>query len=190
MGGGALSAQEGVARSRGTVCADAVRAGIACAAAAFLATGDGDLAVKALLLLAASAAGRLVSPPPAFDLIFSLALAVELAGTALGVFGVIVWNDTPSHIVLPLLSAPILYAALLRLAPLERPVQAALCTAGAVLVLGLVWELVEWVADLVLATDFSQGREDTLGDLINDAVAAAAGGALVGGWLHWSGRTA
>jgi hypothetical protein len=49
-----------------------------------------------------------------------------------------------------------------------------------------VWELVEVAADITLGTNYSQGGDDTLGDLLDDAPEATAGGALVAGWLRVS----
>jgi hypothetical protein len=64
----------------------------------------------------------------------------------------------------------------------------ALATAAAVLCLGAVWELVEWVVDGAFGTDFSQGYDDTRDDLRNDAIAALGGGALVAAWMRGHGR--
>jgi hypothetical protein len=49
-----------------------------------------------------------------------------------------------------------------------------------------VWERLEGAPDITLGTKYSQGREDTLGDLLDDAPAATASGALVAGWLRVS----
>ena len=103
-------------------------------------------------------------------------------------------GDTLSHLGLPLLSAPILYVALVQVSgpsgrALARPVGAGLATATAVLGLGIAWELVEWASDVIFGTAFSQGREDTIVDLLNDAIADSCGGALVALWLWRADRT-
>jgi hypothetical protein len=185
-----------VSPGRLTTAADVVRIGIACAAGVFVLEGDGSAALKAALVLAPALAARLAAPPPAFDLAFTLALGAEALSTGLGAHGTFGAGDTVSHILLPLLSAPILYVGLLRLAgtePSSLPtvrvlVGAALVTTAAVLCLGAAWELVEWAADTALGTSYSQGHNDTLTDLRNNAIAATAGGVLVAGWLLGSAK--
>lgn len=143
-------------------------------------------------MLAPTLAGRWARVAPAFDLLFTLALAVEAIGTGLGALDAIGWGDAVSHLVIPFLSAPIVYQVLVRLSaipPLDvarvaHPLAgAALVTAVGVLALGAVWELVEWGADSAFGTAYSQGHTDTLSDLLADAIAAAAGGVLVAVWL-------
>jgi hypothetical protein len=177
--------------------ADMVRAAIVCAAALFLIAGDGAASLKALLVLPPAFAGRYGRVNPAFDFCFAFALLVEVVATSLGAYDSISWGDGLSHVVLPLLSGPVLYAGIVRLrggpdvhrAPTARSLLAsAVLTALAVLSLGLVWEFVEWVADAAFGTDFSQGYDDTRDDLRNNAIAAAGSAALVAAWLRWHGR--
>jgi hypothetical protein len=155
--------------------ADVVRVAILCSAALFLADGDGAAALKAVLVLAPALFARMVRVHPALDLAFALALFAEAVGLLGG-------GDTLPHLLLPFLSGPVLYVGLTRLGTMPRP--AALVTFGSVLVLGIAWEIVEWAADTALGTDFSQGWDDTTGDLVNDAIAAAASGAVVGVWVR------
>jgi hypothetical protein len=177
--------------------ADIVRIGLLCAAGVLLASGDGAVALKALLVLAPALAARLARVSPTFELLFTSALAAELAATKLGAYDSISWGDTVSHTVLPFLSGPIAYGLLVRIGIVAEPgdaralrvlLGAATITAILVLALGIAWELVEWTADSALGTDFSQGYADTRGDLIDDALAAACSGALVAGWLRVDGR--
>lgn len=158
-----------------TLCADLLRVAILCSAAVFFADGDGASALKAVLVLGPAVFARLVRVHPALDLVFALALFAE----AVGMFG---GGDTLPHLVLPFLSGPVLYVGLMRLGAVARP--AALVTFAGVLVLGIAWEIVEWSADTALGTDYSQGYDDTTGDLVNDAIAAAASGAVVGVWAR------
>jgi uncharacterized membrane protein YjdF len=145
--------------------------------------------LKCLLVLAPAVAGRLARVPPVFDLLFTLALAGEAIGTGLGAHGSISWPDEASHLVIPLLSAPIVYQILVGLTATSPPergdlrayVGAGIVTGIGVLALGAVWELVEWGADGTLGTDYSQGYRDTLSDLLADAIAAALAGVLVAG---------
>jgi hypothetical protein len=182
-----------IATRRLTRSADAVRVGLLGAAVGFMVADEKALAIKTLLVLPPSAAGRLLPVHPVFDLIFALALAGEILATALGTYDAIGSGDNLSHLGLPLLSAPILYAALVQVSgpsgrALARPVGAGMATGTAVLGLGIAWELVEWASDVIFGTAFSQGSEDTLVDLLNDAIAAAVGGALVALWLWRADR--
>lgn len=178
--------------------ADIVRAAIVCGALLFFIAGDSSAGLRALLVLPPAFAGRFVPVHPAFDLVFALALLAEVVATSPAAYDSISWGDGLSHILLPLLSGPILYAAIVRIgggaevggAPAARSLLGpALVTAAAVLCLGVAWEFVEWVVDATFRTDFSQGYDDTRDDLRNDAIAALGGGALVAAWMRGHGRT-
>jgi uncharacterized membrane protein YjdF len=186
-----------VRRDRLSRAADVVRAGLVCAAVAFLATSDGSAGLKALLVLAPALAARFARVPPAFELLFTLALAAEAIGTSLGAYDSISWGDTLSHTALPFLCGPVAYGTLARLGVAPEPgaaggaravLDAATLTAIAILALGVAWELVEWAADSALGTNYSRGYGDTRADLINDAIAAVASGVLVAAWLRIAAR--
>jgi uncharacterized membrane protein YjdF len=159
-----------------TLCADVVRVAILCCAAIFLATGDGSSALMALLVLVPSVVARWVRVNPILDLGFALALGAQAVGRPFE------GGDTLPHLVLPLLSGPVLYLGLVRLGITPR--LPGVTTFVGVLALGAAWELVEWLADTALGTDYSQGYGDTAGDLLNDAIAAAASGVLVSVWVR------
>lgn len=144
-------------------------------------------------MLAPAATARLARVPPGFDLVFTLALAGEAIVSGLTGYGWIEWPDEASHLVIPLLSAPVVYHLLVRLSATSPPeasagarayLGAGIATGAGVLALGALWELVEWGADRGLGTGYSQGYEDTLSDLRADALAAALGGVLVAAWLR------
>jgi hypothetical protein len=166
--------------------ADLVRIGLVAAAGTFLAAGDGPAALKAALLVPPAVAGRLARVPAGFDLVFVLALAVEAVGTGLGADGWFGQGDLASHLVIAFLSAPIVFGLVVRFrtgearsARFAGSTGAGLVTAIIVLALGAMWEVVEYAADGLLGTDYSQGRADTVSDLVADAVAGTLGGALV-----------
>ena len=184
-----------MSHQRLTCGADVVRVSLLCGAAGWLVAGDPSAALKALLVLPPAVLGRVVRIHPAFDLLFSFALAAEAAASGLGAYDSISWGDTLSHVVLPVLSGPVLYVGLVRLGAAAQPsagptarclLGAAVVTAASVLALGALWELVEWAADSALGTNYSQGNRDTLVDLLADSVAAIGGGVLVAVWL-WVG---
>jgi GT2 family glycosyltransferase len=173
--------------------ADVIRIGLVASAAAFAAAGDESAALKAVLVLMPAVASRLARVPAAFDFFFALALGVEVLGTGLAAYDRIGWPDTGSHLVIPFLSAPIVYELLARTGALPAGDRArggrsllgiGVVTAAGVLALGTLWELVEWGADAAFSTDYSQGYVDTLTDLLADAIAGVAGGALVALWLR------
>jgi hypothetical protein len=161
---------------KATLCADVVRMAIICGAAIFLATGDGAAALMALLVLVPSVVARWVRVNPVLDLAFALALGAHVVARPYG------GGDTLPHLVLPLLSGPVLYVGLVRLGIAPR--RPGVTTFAGVLALGVAWELVEWLADAALGTDYSQGYGDTAGDLLNDAIAAGASGVLVSAWVR------
>jgi hypothetical protein len=128
--------------------------------------------------------------------VFALALSAEAVVTALTTHR-IGWDDTVSHLALPLLSGPALYVALVRLGALDPPapmaprrlfIGAGLVTATAVLALGATWEVVEWAADSSHGTDYSMGYHDTLVNLAVDRIAATGTGAAVIVWLRAAPR--
>jgi uncharacterized membrane protein YjdF len=163
-------------RLKMTFCADLVRVAVLGSALVFLATGDGASALMALLVLVPSVAARCVRVSPILDLGFALALGAQAIGRPFE------GGDTLPHLVLPLLSGPVLYVGLLRLGVVPR--LPGVATFVGVLALGVAWELVEWFADTTLGTDYSQGYGDTAGDLFNDVLAAAASGVLVSVWVR------
>jgi hypothetical protein len=159
-----------------TLCADLVRVAILGSAVVFLMTGDGASALMALLVFVASLAARWVRVSPILDLGFALALGAQAVARRFGA------DDTLPHLVLPLLSGPVIYVGLVRLGLVPR--LPGVTTFVGVLALGAAWELVELSADATLGTDYSQGYGDTSGDLFNDALAAAASGVLVSVWVR------
>jgi hypothetical protein len=175
-----------------TRAADLVRVALLCSAAGWLVAGDGAAALKALLVLPPALLGRLVRVEPTFDLLFSFALAAEATATGFGAYDSMGWGDTLSHLVLPMLSGPVLYAGLVRLgaaaAPSGAPARfllgAAVVTAASVLAVGTLWELVEWGADGAFGTNYSEAYPDTLVDLLADAIAAIGAGVLVAARLR------
>jgi hypothetical protein len=173
--------------ARVTRLADLVRAGLVCAAASFCVAGDDAVAVKVALLLPATLASRLLGVSPLLDLMFTLALAAEAAGSALATHGLIGWDDRISHLVLPLLSGSVVYGALQRTRGPHRPVVVGLITGTAVLAIAAVWEVVEWGVDAAVGTNFSMGSDDTRGDLSADALAAAGAGAAAVLWHRAAG---
>jgi|1186.fasta_scaffold00167_3 hypothetical protein len=170
--------------------ADLLRFAIVGAALAATAGGEHNAAIKCGLLVPPTVLSRSVKAPGTLDFAFTLGLAVEAIGSASGVNASQGWN-TMAHLVLPLLSGPLLYHGLARLElridgpgrAVTRPrVAIAAITFAGVLALGTLWELVEWASDSWLGTSFATSYEDTMGDLLHDAIAAVGSGALTALW--------
>jgi hypothetical protein len=149
--------------------------------------GDAATAIKCVLLLPPAVASRLVAARPAWGLAFTVALAVEALASATGLNGIAGWN-TMAHLVLPFLSGPLLYSGLERLgvrvdaevsSRLRARIAAGVVTFTSVLATGALWELVEWAADTWFGTHFATSYDDTVMDLLHDALAAFASGVVI-----------
>jgi hypothetical protein len=165
-----------------------------CAAVAF-AMGDfgagGLLAALGALTLVA----RLVQLPRLYDLAFTLAMAMQGLGEALGAYDRWGWFDTAVHVALPFLVAPVIYIGLARLEVVPDPQErsGAARDAGLVVVtfalglaVGALWEMAEWSSDAVLGTRLQESNTDTVRDLGADAVGALLGAALLALWTRYS----
>jgi hypothetical protein len=170
--------------------ADTVRIGLVCVAVTLFWAGDAAVAAKFVLVVPATVGARLLRVHPAADLAFTFALAAEARGSALAAHELIGWDDRLSHLVLPLLLGLVVYTALRRRRAARRPTAAGLLTGIAVLVIAALWEVVEWAVDTAFTTNFSMGRDDTVGDLSADAVAAAGAGAAAAVLQYAGVRTA
>jgi hypothetical protein len=167
--------------------ADLLRLAIVVIGVVAMVTGDTATAIKCVLLLPAAMASRLVVAPLPWGLAFTLALAVEAIGSATGWNSVAGWN-TAAHLVLPFLSGPLLYGGLERLGlrvdaqacgPVQARLAAGVVTFTSVLAAGALWELVEWAADAWFGTHFAKSYNDTVTDLLHDALAAVATGIVI-----------
>lgn len=173
---------------------DVLRLGLLLATVAAFAVGDPAaglaLGIATLLTLLA----RVVNLPRAYDLGFTLVLALHATGEALGWYDALPWFDRVVHVVLPCLVAPVLYIGLARLEVLPDPrddahVQHYVGVAVVAFCLGMsvggLWEIVEYASDGTLDTALSEGNADTVGDLVADAVGALLGALLLVAWTVW-----
>jgi hypothetical protein len=170
--------------------ADLLRTSIVVTGIVATAGGDAAGAIKCVLLLPPAAASRFVRVHPAWDVAFALALAVEAIASAAGFNDIGGWN-TMAHLVLPFLSGPLLWCGLDRFglrtdAGASRATRAGVAvgvvTFTSVLATGALWELLEWVVDSWFGTHFATSYDDTVTDLLHDAMAAFASGVLVALW--------
>jgi hypothetical protein len=173
---------------------DVGRAALAVAAAAYALAGElagaGYLAVSAAVTIAA----RLADLPRTLDLALLVALAVTGFGEALGLYDRWTWFDRAVHFTVPMLLAPVIYIGFARVEIVPDPRDESglrhrpslwtltFCFGMAV---GGLWEIFEWLSDYTFGSNLSEGNADTVGDLMADALGAAAGGALL---VLWSTR--
>ena len=103
----------------------------------------------------------------------------NLAGYWFNLYEMLWWFDRVLHT--STLFGLTLWLALVVLAPGLRgghPVIQVLMLAGCGLALGALWEVLEWAFDQVAPGDVIKGKNDTLIDIVLDAVGAVAAGLL------------
>ncbi len=170
---------------------DLLRLGLVVATVVALASGNlrgaGYLGIGALFAWAV----RPVLLPRVLDLAFVLALWVQGAGEALGLYDTYAWFDRVVHVVVPMLGAPVAYVALARGEVLPDPRDDTglhrrrgifIVTVALGVAIGGVWEIAEWAADGTLGSNLSENNDDTVGDLIADTVGSCIGAGLLVLW--------
>lgn len=173
---------------------DLWRGALGLAAVAYGVTGDagaaGYLAVSAGVTLAA----RFAQLPRVLDLALLVALTITGFGEALGFYDRWAWFDRAVHFTVPMLLAVVIYVGLARveivpdprdLSGLRRMPSLWLLAFSFGMAVGGVWEIFEWTADYTVGSNLSEGNDDTVGDLVADALGAMAGGGLL---LLWTSR--
>jgi hypothetical protein len=134
---------------------------------------------------------RFVNLPRLYDLSFVLAMNLQGWAQVSGAYDAISWFDHFAHVMIPLLSAPVLYVVLARLDVVPDPkddttgrhyVGIFVMTLALGMALGSAWEMVEWTSDHVAGTHLQKGNTDTVSDLLADSIGAAAGGGLLVVW--------
>jgi hypothetical protein len=172
---------------------DVLRLAFLAGAAAFAVAGDAAGAFNLGLGFAVLVAARLANLPRLYDLGLVVALTLTQAGEAAGLYDRIAWYDRAVHVLVPMLTAQVLYLCLARLEVLPDPRQETLrhhevgmliVTFALGLSVGALWEVFEWASDGLFGSDLSQGNTDTVGDLIADACGSLAGGALMVLWAE------
>lgn len=157
----------------------------------------GDVRGTAVLGVCAAAAwaARPVHLPRAIDLAYVLALSLQGWGESLRAYDVLPWFDELTHLVIPMLSAPVLYVALARADVVPDPkdethtrhyVGIAVITVALGLAVGAVWEMLEWASDSTLGSSLQESLDDTVSDLFLDGVGAILGAALLVQWTRHS----
>lgn len=169
---------------------DVLRATFVVGAVLFVGTGRSgavNLAVAGLVVWAV----RFLNLPRLFDLTVVVALMLAAWGEALRVYDAFPAYDIVTHLLVPLLGAPVVYIGLARLEVLPDPasdtetphyVGIFLVTVALGIAIGAIWEIAEYASDQVVGSQLSLGNRDTVGDLVADSIGAVAGGALLVAW--------
>jgi hypothetical protein len=169
----------------------ALRATFFVGAVVFALLGNPGAAVRMGLTFALVLAVRLVELPRPFDLGFLLGMSLQAWGNALGLFVHWPWWDVVVHFVLPFFTAPALYIVLARLdvvpdlgeeTETHHYAGILLVTFALGVTVGAVYEMYEWFDDNVFGAGLHVGYDDTIADLLDDALASLGGGALLVWW--------
>jgi hypothetical protein len=178
-----VAARGGWRRSVLRNVADATRVIISGVALARLGANGLEQALNPLVAATVAWGVRPLRAAPAMDALFVVLLTVDSLLVTTGAMERIDRQDTFGHLVLSAAIAPIVLAAgestgrLNRLA-VRGPVALTAALVATILLLGVVWEAFELLADSVIGSDMSLGRADTIHDLVCDAVGATIGSIL------------
>jgi hypothetical protein len=154
----------------------------------FAANGDVKGTFNLAIAVALVALARIIQLPRLYDLAVVVAMTFTMVGEALGLYDSWAWYDRLVHVVVPLLSAQVLYIALARIEVLpdlrdetatRHHVGIFVVTAALGIAVGGVWEVFEYTSDAAFGSNLSEGNADTVGDLIADTAGSLAGGALL-----------
>ncbi len=151
----------------------------------------GDFPLNLFVSTVAVYAVRPILLPRIYDLAFCLAFALTGWGDAVGLYESLSFYDNIVHVLVPLFSGQVLYILLARIELVSDPrdsesrahyVGLFIVTAALGLAVGALWEIVEWAADSTIGSDLQLGNEDTVTDLVSDAVGAFIGAGLLVAW--------
>lgn len=143
--------------------------------AAYLVAG-GPAAAAMLLALGGTMALRFARMSVPADVVGQIVLGASAWFAAIGAYQVVPGLDLAAHLASGAVLALLTRTILLRtgLLPAEPGGRAArvLHVTTAVAMLGLLWELGEWAGHALITPDIGVGYEDTLTDLVADAIGA------------------
>jgi hypothetical protein len=171
---------------------DVLRLAFLVAAVVAFARGDLDDATRLALTVLATLGARALALPRLFDLAFVIGMALQAFGNVAGLFESFRYYDLVVHFALPLACAPCLYITLARLdvvpdlahgRPREHHLLGIfLITFALGFSLGALYEIYEWAADHWLGASLAVGYDDTISDLVDDALASLLGGGFLVLW--------
>lgn len=163
------------------------------------ATGDLTQALRFVLAFAVVLVARFLDLPRPFDLGIVIGMAISVWGGPLGLFEEFGWYDEVLHGVMSFFGAPILYILLVRLDALpdlhgdgtqrHRYVGILLASFALGLSVGALLEVWEWIANNWFGASNIIGYADTIFDLVVNALASLAGGAMLLVWAEYGWGT-
>ena len=160
---------------------------------AFVMSAQGELedAVRLLLTFSVLVAARALEPPRLFDLTFTLGMLLQGWGNALELFDTWSGYNKVVHFVLPFGGASMLYILLARLdmvPDLDHPCERRHLLGIVIVTLalgstaGALYEVWEWFIHHNLSAPIDVGYDDTVTDLLDNALGSLAGGLLLAWW--------
>jgi hypothetical protein len=173
---------------------DLLRLAFFAGAAIFALFGDVGGVANLLVGGIALVVARLVNLPRLYDLGFTVVMIFTGFGEALGLYDAWKGYDNLVHFLAPMLSCQVAYIALARLEVLPDPrddtstahyVGIFVVTFALGMAIGGLWEIVEWSSDNLLGSNLQLDNDDTVGDLIADALGSAVGGAGLVLWTRY-----
>ncbi|HET6548967.1 MAG TPA: hypothetical protein VFG79_10945 [Solirubrobacter sp.] len=172
---------------------DVMRLAFGVGAVVSAALGDLEDTARLGLTFLAVLGARGLSLPRLFDLAFVIGMALQAFGNSFSLFTSFRYYDVVVHFVLPLACAPCLYILLARWEVVpdlgdetERHhyLGVLLITFALGFSLGALYEIYEWAADHWLGGQLRVGYDDTIADLVDDALASIAGGFFLVLWAE------
>ncbi len=146
-------------------------------------------------VLVATLGARALALPRLFDLGFVIGMSLQAFGNAAGLFNSFRYYDLLVHFALPLACAPCLYITLARLdvvpdlaggqARQHHLLGIFIVTFALGFSLGALYEIYEWLAVHWLGAGLAVGYDDTISDLVDDALASLLGGVFL---ILWATR--
>ena len=178
---------------------DVLRAALLVGAFAMAVSGDYSAAVRLTLSFAAVIAARALDLPRTIDLAFTLGISLSGWGNALGLFDAWPWYNKIVHYVLPFGGSATLYFLLARLGVVcdfdhRCHARQALGVAVVTLALGFTaggfYEVWEWFIHHNLNAPIYVTYDDTITDMIDNALGSLTGGIVLMLWARrgWGTR--
>jgi hypothetical protein len=166
--------------------ADLLRA-VALVGIVVAAIGWGAVAGWSLALVAGGMiVPRLLGVRPSVDIAFGLVMLVAVWSSVLDIYITTAWWDLPVHFLANGLSAALAYILLVRwrvladATTLPRPLlSTVLVTAAIGVLLGVFWEIFEWIGHTYIDEGIYVGYTDSIGDLVWGGAGAVLAGLLM-----------
>ena len=168
---------------------DLLRATLLIGAFAMSVTGDYAAATRMVLTFVAVVIARGLAPPTAIDYAFTLGMLLQGWGNALGLFEAWPWYNKIVHFVLPFGGSAVLYVLLARLGVVcdlhhgcneRQSLGIVLVTLAVGFTAGGFYEVWEWFIHHNLEASVYITYDDTITDMVDNALGSLVGGLVLG----------